>query len=107
MKANVLWKNEIIGELTYDTYYTFKYTRKDYCIGEFKDLDRTYVSKELFITFSLRLPNRRRKDYQKFLAENNLQNSSDLEVLLFTKGKLPTDFLSIEECTDGYTYVEK
>lgn len=112
IKTLVTWKNPtfrdryIIGELTYDDYnmYRFKYCEnikealeKGFKgIGEFKDLDKTYESTELFLTFSSRIPNRKRKDFKNFLQENEVpESANDLEILISTRGVLVTDTIEI------------
>lgn len=112
IKAFVTWKNPtfrkryIIGELTYDDCvgYKFKYCKniKEALkagfkgIGEFKDLNKTYESTELFLTFSSRIPDKKRKDFKKFLQENKISETvNDLEILFLTKAALVTDTIEI------------
>lgn len=104
MKLNVLWNGYIIGELKYDSIeYIFQYVNKETFkninfkgIGEFKDLNRVYKDKNLFITFSTRLPNKNRKDIKKYLLDNGFKDTiSDLQLLRLTKGILATDYMEI------------
>ena len=104
MKLNVLWCDYIIGELSFNNIeYTFQYINKETFksinfkgIGEFKDLSRVYKDKNLFITFSTRLPNKNRKDIKKYLLDNGFKDKiSDLQLLRLTKGILATDYIEI------------
>lgn len=111
-KLWLIWKDENsnkkyhVGTLSknYDT-YQFEYSNKDKFrgLGEaldngysylfpFKDLDKTYVSKNLFPTFMKRLPNRSRPDYVNLLERFGLkENATDMEILKITKGKTGVD----------------
>lgn len=104
MKLKVLWCGHIIGELSFNNLeYTFKYINKDTFkninfkdIGEFKNLNKVYKNKELFLTFSTRLPNKNRKDIKKYLLDNGFNDTvSDLQLLILTKGILYTDRIEI------------
>lgn len=58
----------------------------------FKDMDRTYESKNMFPTFIKRLPNKNRPDYANLLKRFGLnENASDMEILKITKGKTGVD----------------
>lgn len=91
-----------IGILNYENnIYTFSYDDTelkeamkvgfDYFPG-FEDIKKIYTSKELFTNISKRLPNKKRADYLEILNSYNLENdSTDLEILKATKGRLLTD----------------
>lgn len=91
-----------IAVLNYDgNNYTFKYVNPElddaisngfeYYPG-FEDTDKTYTSKELFANIETRLPNSKRADYLEILNLHNLEKeSSKLEILKATKGRLITD----------------
>ncbi|WP_047153291.1 HIRAN domain-containing protein [Aneurinibacillus tyrosinisolvens] len=64
----------------------------------FPERDKEYVSEKLFQTFLNRLPNRKRKDVQRFFIEQNLPvDCSDFDFLKETGGRLPTDTLEFVE----------
>lgn len=91
-----------IGNLNYnDEIYTFKYVNPElddalnagfkYFPG-FEDIDKVYTSDVLFANIETRLPNVGRKDYLEILNSYNLeQDSTKLEILKATKGRLLTD----------------
>lgn len=91
-----------IGALTYDgDEYIFKYTEPEindaqlagfrYFPG-FEDISKKYKSKELFANIDTRLPNNARADYLEILNSYNLEfDSSKLDILKATKGRLVTD----------------
>jgi len=108
-KLWLIWKEPInrrryiIGELSYSEKerYSFKYINPelndakkagfDYYPG-FKDIDKVYVSFNLFANIDTRLPNKSRPDYLKILNFYNLDiNSTKMEILKKTKGRLLTD----------------
>lgn len=111
IKTIVTWKNPsfrnryIIGELIYDhKIYNFRYCGEFEeaikvgfkGIGEFKDLKKEYESSELFLTFSSRIPDRKRNDFKNFLKEHQiLESANDLEILLSTRGFLITDTIEV------------
>lgn len=104
----LIWKESfsrrrfIIGELTfYNDKYIFKYidpelndARKeglDYYPG-FSDLKKEYISKTLFTNIESRLPNPSRPEYLSILNTYELDlNSTKMEILAKTKGRLLTD----------------
>ena len=90
-----------IGNLIYDNKYTFKYVNPElndatlvgfkYFPG-FEDINKIYVSEDLFPNIETRLPNPGRPDYLSVLNSYNLEkDSSKLEILKATKGRLLTD----------------
>lgn len=91
-----------IGTLSYDkNQYIFKYTEPElkdaklegfrYFPG-FEDISKEYISNELFVNIDTRLPNNTRADYLEILNSYNLESdSSKLEILKATKGRLITD----------------
>lgn len=104
----LIWKEPIkrrrykIGILTKKDYkYEFKYINPelndaklvgfDYYPG-FDDTNKTYENEKLFTNISNRLPNPNRPDYLEILNAYNLtKDSSELEILEATKGRLVTD----------------
>lgn len=91
-----------IGVLNYDNnVYTFKYVNPELndaamvgfkCFPGFEDIKQTYKSTELFANIETRLPNTGRADYLEILNLYNLEkDSSKLEILKATKGRLLTD----------------
>jgi len=91
-----------IGILTYqENKYQFKYVDPElnnaiaagvgYFPG-FEDVNKIYESEELFANIETRLPNPGRADYLEILNSYNLEKeSSKLEILKATKGRLLTD----------------
>ena len=92
-----------IGELTYkDNKYMFKYVNPEledakiagfeYFPG-FNQTDKLYIeNNDMFANISTRLPNKNRPDYLALLNMYNLDvNSSKMEILTKTKGRLITD----------------
>lgn len=58
----------------------------------FDNLNETYKNKELFPNIETRLPNKGREDYLEILNSYNLEkDSSKLDILKATKGRLITD----------------
>ena len=91
-----------IGELKYDgKEYSFKYTNPELCDAKkvgficfpgFDDLSKHYKSTELFNNIDTRLPNVVRNDYLEILNSYTLDvDSSKIEILEATKGRLVTD----------------
>lgn len=91
-----------IGTLSYDNnMYTFSYVNpelNDAIIEGFKyfpgfeDIHKSYTSEELFANIETRLPNTTRVDYLEILNSYNLEkDSTKLEILKATKGRLLTD----------------
>lgn len=91
-----------IGILSWENNkYAFKYVNPElnsamevgfkYFPG-FEDIHRTYESRELFANIETRLPNNCRADYLEILNSYNLEkDSTKLEILKATKGRLLTD----------------
>lgn len=91
-----------IGSLIYDNNeYIFKYVNPelddarlegfDYFPG-FENINNVYKSKEMFVNIETRLLNLNRPDYLEILNMYGLDsNSSKLEILKATKGRLITD----------------
>lgn len=91
-----------IGCLIYeDGIYTFKYVDPELNdavdagfinFPGFENIRKTYKSSELFANIETRLPNVARADYLEILNLYNLEkNSTKLEILKATKGRLITD----------------
>lgn len=104
---NVYWNNIKIGVLEYvDNFYIFQYTDGlkeanklgfEY-LGEFLDINKTYKDKDLFITFSIRIPSFKRKDFKEFLLKNGLSEfSNPLDILALTQGKLSIDKIYLKK----------
>lgn len=104
----LIWKNPEsrrrykIGILSYNNKeYEFTYINPELddainsgfkCFPGFSNLSLSYKSKELFANIATRLPNKARPDYLEILNAYNLENdSSELEILKATKGRLVTD----------------
>lgn len=104
----LIWKNPItrirykVGKLEKNEEgYIFSYLSDDVKIAcekgfsffpGFNDLEKIYKSKVLFANIDSRLLNEGRADYLKLLDFYNLQtNSSKMDVLKATKGRLLTD----------------
>ena len=104
----LIWKEPVtrsrykIGVLTFDNnMYTFKYLALElkealkngfsYFPG-FEDNSKIYESDRLFANIETRLPNPTREDYLEILNLYDLEkNSSKMEILKATKGRLLTD----------------
>lgn len=108
---NILWliwkhpttrRRYTIGTLTKhsNANYTFKYIDNindikqlgfDFFPG-FPELKKVYNNTELFDNILNRLPNKNRKDYNEILKTYNVdKNSTEMEILERTKGRLLTD----------------
>jgi hypothetical protein len=93
------YKIGVLSEV--DSKYTFKYvdpelnnaTRVGFrCFPGFEDVKKNYESDELFANIETRLPNPGRADYLEILNSYNLEkDSSKMEILKATKGRLVTD----------------
>lgn len=91
-----------IANLIYEKeQYIFKYTNPeledakkvgfDYFPG-FENINKEYKSDELFANIATRLPNKNRPDYLEILNTYGLEkDSSKLDILVATKGRLITD----------------
>lgn len=103
----LIWKNPEsrrrykIGILNYDKKYTFRYVEPElsdatsvgfeYFPG-FEDINKTYMSSDLFTNIETRLPNPTRTDYLSILNTYNLEKDSNkFDILKATKGRLVTD----------------
>lgn len=101
-----------IGTLIYENnIYTFKYTNPEldsalnvgfrYFPG-FENIRETYKNQELFANIETRLPNPNRADYLEILNSYNLEkNSTKLEILKATRGRLVTDNYEFVPAFDG------
>jgi hypothetical protein len=104
----LIWKDPItrkrykVGELTVShDEYSFKYVNPELTDAAqkgfknyptFPDLSKTYSQTGMFQTILERLPRKKRPDYLNILDRYNLnENSSDLEILIATRGRTPTD----------------
>lgn len=76
----------------------------------FPDLNKTYVSNELFGPFSRRMPDKRRPDFRDILNDLGLSiDYSEMDLLRATGGRLATDsyeFVAPIEVQDSYFYFD-
>ena len=99
IKADRHGNKFLIGELAKnDNEYIFKYTPEASDKSEgfikvptFKDFDRVYKSKDLFLFFANRLYDRARPDLPKILESYGLRDYDEWELLKATRAKLMTD----------------
>ncbi len=104
----LVWKDHntrqryIVGELTRNGKYEFKYRIEDVqkAINKgfepliaFPNLNEVYKSYDIFPAFSSRLPDKRRKDVKEILEKYKLETYDAFELLKKSGGKLPTDSL--------------
>ncbi len=107
-KLWLIWKNPEtrrrykIGILNYENgKYSFKYVNPELddaiqnsfkCFPGFEDVNKEYVSGELFPNIVTRLPNPSRPDYLDILNAYGLEgNSTIMDILVATRGRLITD----------------
>lgn len=115
----VVWQNSIsrlyyhIGTLShYDDHYEFSYTHSQPGKGKLGDAlnngymyhpafpisNKVYRSKNLFPAFDRRLPSTDRLDFKAILSDLGLtENSTRMELLQQTRGRLTTDTYSFEQ----------
>ncbi len=95
-------KRFIVGELSKNGRYEFKYKLKDINdaiqngfepLIAFPDINEVYENNDIFPAFSSRLPDKRRKDVKEILAKYKLEKYDAFELLKKSGGKLPTDSL--------------
>lgn len=103
----LIWKSEknrrqyIIGELSKNTHYEFKYCSE---VAEaqkegfapllsFPELEEVYCSNVLFPVFESRLPDRKRKDMEKILEKYELKEYEPYQLLKRSGARLPIDSL--------------
>ncbi|MBE6083811.1 MAG: DNA-binding protein [Tissierellaceae bacterium] len=119
----LIWKDHktrqryIVGELSKNGKYQFKYRVKD--VGKaiengfkpliaFPNIDEVYESYVIFPAFSSRLPDKRRKDIKEILEKYKLEKYDEFELLKKSGGKLPTDSLEfIDPIFLGETNIER
>lgn len=104
----LVWKDHntrqryIVGELSRNGKYEFKYRIKDVNkainngfepLIAFPSIDEVYESYDIFPAFSSRLPDKRRKDVKEILTKYKLEVYDAFELLKKSGGKLPTDSL--------------
>ncbi|MFF5996031.1 HIRAN domain-containing protein [Lysinibacillus sp. KU-BSD001] len=105
--------NYHIGTLSFtDNQYEFSYTWQSEGVQKvrgaldngyilhpsFPDLKKNYVSNKLFAAFDRRLPSDIRSDFEQILDEFHLKKeSTKMDLLEQTRGKLATDFYSFEK----------
>jgi len=89
----------LIGELAKNnTEYIFKYTPEEtdepegfIKVPTFKDIDRVYKSKDLFLFFANRVYDKSRPDLPQILERYGLSEYNEWELLKATRGRLMTD----------------
>lgn len=103
----LIWKAEknrkqyIIGELSKNAHYEFKYCDE---VSEaekegfrplvsFPDLESVYCSKVLFPVFESRLPDKKRKDMESILKKYDLDEYEPYQLLKRSGARLPIDSL--------------
>ena len=104
----LIWKDYktrqryIVGELSKNGKYEFKYRVKDVenaiqkgfePLIAFPSINEIYENYDIFPAFSSRLPDKRRKDVKEILAKYKLEKYDAFELLKKSGGKLPTDSL--------------
>lgn len=97
----VCWRNEAIGHLSCSGYYTFRYLNPlpegFYGLPEFPINTETFCSNHLFVTFSTRLPQGKRRQsslYRALCTSHGVTDiGDDLEILWRTGGRSLTDNL--------------
>lgn len=104
----LVWKEHesrqryMIGELSRNGNYVFKYRLKDVedaikkgfePLIAFPNIDEVYENNNMFPAFSSRLPDKRRKDVKGILRKYKLEEYDAFELLKKSGGKLPTDSL--------------
>ena len=101
----LIWKdpqtrrNYIVGRLLRGNEYRFEYCEENESarkagwqgIPAFSDSKTTYSSKELFPTFSSRLPDPKRRDIHKILKKYELDAYDEYELLRRSGARLPID----------------
>lgn len=102
----VYWREFKIGKLSktskgYKFFYAYEYSRARVQgfkkIGEFLEY-KIYESDTMFITFSIRIPSLKRKDFLEYLKSNGLnENSEILDILKLTRGELYTDWITLRK----------
>lgn len=103
----LIWKSEksrkqyIIGELTKNGQYEFRYGEevRSAVVDGFKpllcfpDLDKVYKDSKLFSIFASRLPDRKRKNIHAILEKYGLEEYDDYMLLKRSGARLPIDNL--------------
>ena len=104
----LIWKDYksrqryIVGELSKNGKYEFKYRIKDLDnaiekgfepLVAFPNINEVYENYDVFPAFSSRLPDKRRKDVKEILVKYKLEKYDAFELLKKSGGKLPTDSL--------------
>jgi len=101
----LIWKSPmtrrqyIVGQLTKNRQYEFQYVQEvDKAIEEgftplmaFPNLDEVYYSDHLFLSFSCRLPDEKRKDIDRILKKYGLYEYDAYELLKASGARLPID----------------
>lgn len=100
-KSNSTGKQYIVGQLTKNGQYEFRYHEEvNSAIEEgfkplvpFENLKEVYKCNELFPVFASRLPDRKRKDIDRILDKYGLQKFDAYQLLKMSGAKLPIDRL--------------
>lgn len=98
-KSDKSRKQHIVGQLTKNGKYEFKYSKEvNKAIEDgftplvcFPNLNETYFSEILFPVFSSRLPDRKRKDIKDILKKYDLEEFDSYELLKRSGARLPID----------------
>lgn len=114
-KLLVIWQDNVtrlrwvIGSLTKKDSYEFQYNtdtiqalRNKGFTGliAFPELNKKYLSKNLFASFVSRLPDKRRSDIKEVLKTYELETYDEFELLKKSGGRLPIDSLEFVEPID-------
>lgn len=119
----LIWKdpksrrNFIIGELSRNDQYEFKYgfeveeaiENGFELLIPFVDLDKVYKSDTLFSAFSSRLPDRKRRGIENILKKYNMSEFDEYELLKKSGARLPIDNLEFIDPLkdDGSSEIER
>lgn len=108
----LFWKNPktgnkfVVAKLSKDDKYVFEYVdsvkealKEGFMLLiAFDDINKKYISNNLFPTFSSRVPDKKRKDIKKILNKYGMNEYDEYELLKLSGGRLPIDNL---EFIDG------
>ncbi|MCL2323060.1 MAG: DNA-binding protein [Oscillospiraceae bacterium] len=97
-KDPALCKTYIVGKLSKNKNYVFEYIKGQHeklenfePLVAFPDVNKTYTNRNLFATFAARLPDKRRPEIKSILAEYNLKEYDEYELLKKSGAALPID----------------
>jgi len=116
-KAEKTRKQHVIGELSKNGQYEFKYceTNLDEAMKEgfkllvsFPDKEETYTSDMLFSVFSSRLPDRKRKNIEEILKKYAMDKFEPYTLLKRSGARLPIDSLEfIDPILDSRGFIKR